>query len=65
MTTTWPSPGSSGRPSHRRDDCAIRTAELERLLSTARLNNLRNQLQPHFLFNALNAISAYVEEIRA
>jgi two-component system, LytTR family, sensor kinase len=40
----------------------IRTAELERLLSTARLNNLRNQLQPHFLFNALNAISAYVEE---
>ena len=43
-------------------DRAIRTAELERLLSAARLNNLRNQLQPHFLFNALNAISAYVEQ---
>jgi two-component system, LytTR family, sensor kinase len=43
-------------------DRVIRTAELERLLSTARLNNLRNQLQPHFLFNALNAISAYVEQ---
>lgn len=39
----------------------VRTAELERLLSEARLNVLRTQLQPHFLFNALNAISAHVE----
>jgi two-component system, LytTR family, sensor kinase len=39
----------------------IRTAELERLLSDARLNALRSQLQPHFLFNALNAVSAHVE----
>jgi len=39
----------------------IRTAELERLLSDARLNVLRTQLQPHFLFNALNAVSAHVE----
>jgi len=39
----------------------VRTAELERLLSDARLNVLRTQLQPHFLFNALNAISAHVE----
>ena len=39
----------------------IRTAELERLLSEARLNVLRTQLQPHFLFNALNAVSAHVE----
>lgn len=40
----------------------IRTAELERLLSDARLNVLRTQLQPHFLFNALNAVSAHVED---
>jgi len=43
-------------------DRAIRTAELERLLAHARLDTLRAQLHPHFLFNALNAISAYVEE---
>ena len=39
----------------------VRTAELERLLADARLNVLRTQLQPHFLFNALNAISAHIE----
>ena len=39
----------------------VRTAELERLLSDARLNVLRTQLQPHFLFNALNTISAHIE----
>ncbi len=39
----------------------VKTAELERLLSDARLNVLRTQLQPHFLFNALNAISAHIE----
>ncbi len=39
----------------------VRTAELERNLSEARLNVLRTQLQPHFLFNALNAVSAHVE----
>jgi signal transduction histidine kinase len=43
-------------------DRVIRTAELERLLAHARLHALRAQLHPHFLFNALNAISAYVEE---
>ncbi len=42
-------------------DRQIRTAELERLLSEARLSALRSQLQPHFLFNALNTISAHVE----
>jgi len=39
----------------------IRTAELERLASQSRLETLRAQLHPHFLFNALNTISAYVE----
>ena len=39
----------------------VRTAELERLLAVSRLNTLRSQLHPHFLFNTLNAISAQVE----
>jgi hypothetical protein len=42
-------------------DREIRTAQLERLLSETRLAALRTQLHPHFLFNTLNAISAYVE----
>jgi signal transduction histidine kinase len=42
-------------------DRQIRTADLERLLSEARLTTLRSQLDPHFLFNTLNSISAYVE----
>jgi signal transduction histidine kinase len=33
-----------------------RAEELERSLAAAQLQNLRLQLQPHFLFNALNAI---------
>ena len=36
----------------------VRTAQLERNLVQAELNSLRLQLQPHFLFNALNTISA-------
>ncbi len=36
-------------------------AELTRQLTDARLSALRMQLNPHFLFNALNAVSAYVE----
>jgi two-component system, LytTR family, sensor kinase len=42
-------------------DKEIRSAELERLLAEARLATLRTQLDPHFLFNTLNSISAYVE----
>ena len=34
------------------------TAQLERGLAQAELRNLRLQLQPHFLFNALNTISS-------
>jgi two-component system LytT family sensor kinase len=37
-----------------------RTADLERSLSDARLHALELQIQPHFLFNTLNAISALV-----
>ena len=36
-------------------------ASLERRLAEARLQTLRAQLQPHFLFNALNTISAFTE----
>jgi two-component system LytT family sensor kinase len=39
----------------------IRTSELERLVSETRLAALRARLHPHFLFNALNTISAHVE----
>src|SRR5260370_14680301 len=39
----------------------LRTGELDRLLTESRLNTLRSQLHPHFLFNTLNAISAHVE----
>jgi hypothetical protein len=39
-----------------------REAELERHLAQAQLDALRLQLQPHFLFNALNAVAALVVE---
>ena len=37
------------------------TARLQALLTEARLHALRSQLNPHFLFNTLNAVSALVE----
>jgi two-component system, LytTR family, sensor kinase len=40
----------------------VRQARLEASLSEAQLQNLRLQLEPHFLFNALNAISAAIYE---
>jgi len=39
-----------------------RAAELEGRLAQAQLQVLKTQLQPHFLFNALNTISALVHE---
>ncbi len=40
----------------------IAAAHLETQLAQARLDNLRLRLQPHFLFNTLNAISAVMYE---
>jgi signal transduction histidine kinase len=42
-------------------DSELRLERMERSLSEARLNALRTQLDPHFLFNALNTISSQVE----
>lgn len=40
----------------------LRTAEIEAQWARARLENLRLQLHPHFLFNALNTISSVMYE---
>lgn len=42
----------------------LRTAQLETSLAEARLRALELQLQPHFLFNTMNAISALVRNRR-
>jgi signal transduction histidine kinase len=39
----------------------LRLERMERSCTEARLNALRMQLDPHFLFNALNTISSHVE----
>lgn len=38
------------------------TARLNEQLSKAQLNSLRNQIEPHFLFNTLNSIAGLVRE---
>jgi two-component system LytT family sensor kinase len=43
-------------------DRRMRTAQLEAKLSEARVHNLRLQLRPHFLFNALNTVSSLMYE---
>jgi len=40
---------------------ALQTADLERQLVESQLQSLRAQVQPHFLFNALNTISSFTE----
>jgi LytS/YehU family sensor histidine kinase len=40
----------------------VDAAQLQRELAEARLENLRLQLHPHFLFNTLNAVSAVMYE---
>lgn len=47
------------RESHDRE---MRTLQLESRLAQSQLQTLRLQLQPHFLFNALNTISAILYE---
>jgi LytS/YehU family sensor histidine kinase len=42
-------------------DSELRLQRMQRSFSEARLNALRMQLDPHFLFNALNTISSQVE----
>jgi len=42
-------------------ELALRTTDLEKRLVESRLQSLRAQLHPHFLFNALNTISAFTE----
>jgi two-component system LytT family sensor kinase len=43
-------------------DHAIQTAELEKRLTESRLQALQMQLNPHFLFNTLHAISALMHK---
>jgi LytS/YehU family sensor histidine kinase len=40
----------------------LRAAQLESQLAQARLDALRKQLQPHFLFNTLNTVSILMDE---
>jgi len=49
------------RSTQQAHELALRTTDLERRLVEAQLQSLRAQLQPHFLFNALNTISAFTE----
>src|SRR5688572_4807628 len=55
ITHTW-------RLYHRDRDREVRTAELEGRLSQARLQALQMQLNPHFLFNTLHAISSLMHK---
>jgi two-component system LytT family sensor kinase len=43
-------------------ELATRSAALEAELTQSKLDTLRSQLRPHFLFNTLNAISVFVTE---
>jgi signal transduction histidine kinase len=60
MMTYWAIAGLSHAVLYYREsrDRALRASQLETRLVEARLQTLHNQLQPHFLFNTLHAISA-------
>jgi two-component system LytT family sensor kinase len=49
----------SDRSAHER---GLREVQLQEQVSRAQLHTLRMQLQPHFLFNTLNSVSALVEQ---
>ncbi len=52
----------SQREARRAADLALREAELRGEVAQARLDTLKSQLQPHFLFNALNSVGGLVRE---
>ncbi len=60
MVTYWAIAGLSHAVLYYREsrDRAVRTSQLETRLVEAQMVALRQQLQPHFLFNTLHAISA-------
>jgi signal transduction histidine kinase len=60
MMTYWAIVGLSHALTYQSEaqDRALRTSQLETHLAEARLQALQRQLQPHFLFNTLNTISA-------
>ncbi|WP_380267783.1 sensor histidine kinase [Hymenobacter caeli] len=43
-------------------DASVRAERLEKETAVARLDSLRRQVDPHFLFNSLNALTSLVEE---
>ena len=60
MMTYWAIAGLSHAVLYYREsrDRAVRTSQLETRLIAAQMKTLQQQLQPHFLFNTLHAISA-------
>jgi LytS/YehU family sensor histidine kinase len=50
---------------HRHRQGEVRASQLQTQLAQATLHNLQARLQPHFLFNTLNTITAMVRERRA
>lgn len=64
VNTYWPLVAMSHMMLYYRNlrEREVRQARLETQLTQAQLSMLRMQLQPHFLFNTLNAVSALVRE---
>ena len=53
--------GEARRREQEAAELAIHSAQLETHLAEARLRTLQSQLNPHFLFNTFNTISAFTE----